>query len=113
MRRGRRGDRMGWEPGPGAGWLPGETRRRKRRAGEEALRCGEPSPYRNICGNPRKGARRSAAADTIERMALSLLSKRTRILLSFGCVYLFWGGTFLAMRYGVEVMSPFLLSTFR
>ena len=58
-------------------------------------------------------ALRALTADTIVRMALSFLSKRVRILLSFGCVYLFWGGTFLAMRYGVELMSPFLLSTLR
>lgn len=38
---------------------------------------------------------------------------RIRILLSFGCVYLFWGGTFLAMRYGVEVLPPFVLASSR
>jgi drug/metabolite transporter (DMT)-like permease len=40
-------------------------------------------------------------------------AKRTRILVSFCCVYVFWGGTYLAMRYGVEVLPPFLLATAR
>src|SRR5271163_2172497 len=38
---------------------------------------------------------------------------RTRILLSFACVYLFWGSTYLAMRYGVEVLPPFVLGSVR
>ena len=38
---------------------------------------------------------------------------RTRILLSFACVYLFWGSTYLAMRYGVEVLPPFVLGSLR
>jgi drug/metabolite transporter (DMT)-like permease len=38
---------------------------------------------------------------------------RTRILLSFCCVYLFWGGTYLAMRFGVEVLPPFVLASAR
>ncbi|MEO6806197.1 MAG: EamA family transporter [Edaphobacter sp.] len=38
---------------------------------------------------------------------------RTRILASFCCVYLFWGGTFLAMRFGVEVLPPFVLGSAR
>ncbi len=40
-------------------------------------------------------------------------SKRTRILLSFACVYLFWGSTYLAMRFGVEVLPPFVLGSAR
>lgn len=48
-------------------------------------------------------------------MPVSSLSSpnRTRILLSFGCIYFFWGGTFLAMRYGVEVLPPFVLGSAR
>jgi drug/metabolite transporter (DMT)-like permease len=46
-------------------------------------------------------------------MPSTLHSNRTRILVSFGCVYFFWGGTFLAMRYGVEVLPPFLLGSTR
>ena len=38
---------------------------------------------------------------------------RMRILTSFCCVYLFWGGTYLAMRFGVEVLPPFLLASAR
>jgi drug/metabolite transporter (DMT)-like permease len=38
---------------------------------------------------------------------------RTRILVSFACIYFFWGSTFLAMRIGVEVLPPFLLASLR
>jgi drug/metabolite transporter (DMT)-like permease len=38
---------------------------------------------------------------------------RTQILASFGCVYVFWGATFLAMRVGVEVLPPFVLASAR
>ena len=38
---------------------------------------------------------------------------RAQILLSFCCVYLFWGGTYLAIRFGVEVMPPFMLGSAR
>ncbi|MEI9981273.1 MAG: EamA family transporter [Edaphobacter sp.] len=38
---------------------------------------------------------------------------RTRVLLSFFCVYFFWGGTYLAMRFGVEVLPPFVLGSAR
>lgn len=38
---------------------------------------------------------------------------RTRILLSFGCIYFFWGSTFLATRFGVEVLPPFVLASSR
>jgi drug/metabolite transporter (DMT)-like permease len=38
---------------------------------------------------------------------------RTKILLSFFCVYFFWGGTYLAMRFGVEVLPPFVLGSAR
>jgi drug/metabolite transporter (DMT)-like permease len=40
-------------------------------------------------------------------------SKRSRVLVSFCCVYVFWGGTYLAMRYGVEVLPPFVLASAR
>lgn len=36
-----------------------------------------------------------------------------RILIAFACVYLFWGGTFLAMRYGLEVLPPFMIVSIR
>ena len=38
---------------------------------------------------------------------------RSRILVSFACVYLFWGGTYLAMRFGVDVLPPFVLGAAR
>ncbi len=38
---------------------------------------------------------------------------RACILVSFACVYLFWGGTFLAMRYGLEVLPPFMIVSIR
>jgi drug/metabolite transporter (DMT)-like permease len=37
----------------------------------------------------------------------------TRILIAFGCVYFFWGSTYVAIRFGVEVMSPFVLASVR
>jgi drug/metabolite transporter (DMT)-like permease len=40
-------------------------------------------------------------------------SNRMRILASFCCVYVFWGGTYLAMLYGVEVLPPFVLASAR
>lgn len=38
---------------------------------------------------------------------------RTHILLSFACVYLFWGATYLAMSFGVQVLPPFVLGAAR
>jgi drug/metabolite transporter (DMT)-like permease len=46
-------------------------------------------------------------------MPSSSSPNRTRILASFCCVYLFWGGTYLAMRFGVEVLPPFVLASAR
>ncbi len=37
----------------------------------------------------------------------------TRVLFAFACVYIFWGSTYLAIRFGVEVVSPFLLGSVR
>ncbi len=37
----------------------------------------------------------------------------TPVFVSFGCVYLFWGSTYVAMRYGVEVLNPFVLAATR
>ncbi len=38
---------------------------------------------------------------------------KTRVLIAFGCVYLFWGSTYLAIRFGVEVLPPFVLASTR
>ncbi len=37
----------------------------------------------------------------------------TRVVLSFTAIYLVWGSTYLAMRYGVEVLPPFVLASTR
>ena len=37
----------------------------------------------------------------------------TRILVAFGCVYFFWGSTYVAIRFGVEVLPPFVLASMR
>ena len=37
----------------------------------------------------------------------------TRILVAFGCVYFFWGSTYVAIRFGVEVLPPFVLASVR
>ena len=36
-----------------------------------------------------------------------------KVLIAFACVYVFWGSTYLAIRFGVEVVSPFLLGSIR
>lgn len=35
------------------------------------------------------------------------------IMVSFLCVYLFWGSTYLAIRYGLEVLPPFVIASTR
>ena len=37
----------------------------------------------------------------------------TRVIVAFGCVYIFWGSTYLAIRFGVQVLPPFLLASSR
>lgn len=37
----------------------------------------------------------------------------TRILIAFACVYFFWGSTYVAIRFGVEVLPPFVLASSR
>jgi drug/metabolite transporter (DMT)-like permease len=37
----------------------------------------------------------------------------TRVLIAFACVYLFWGSTYVAIRFGVEVLPPFVLASVR
>lgn len=36
-----------------------------------------------------------------------------RVLFAFVCVYVFWGSTYLAIRFGVQVVSPFILGSVR
>jgi drug/metabolite transporter (DMT)-like permease len=35
------------------------------------------------------------------------------VLIAFACVYVFWGSTYLAIRFGVQVVSPFVLGSVR
>ena len=37
----------------------------------------------------------------------------TRVLIAFACVYLFWGSTYVAIRFGVEVLTPYVLASVR
>ena len=37
----------------------------------------------------------------------------TKVLVAFGCVYFFWGSTFGAIRFGMQVMPPFVLGALR
>jgi drug/metabolite transporter (DMT)-like permease len=36
-----------------------------------------------------------------------------RVVMAFVCVYLFWGSTYLAIRFGVQVLSPFVIGSVR
>jgi drug/metabolite transporter (DMT)-like permease len=36
-----------------------------------------------------------------------------KVLFAFGCVYFFWGSTYVGIRFGVEVMPPFVLGAVR
>jgi len=38
---------------------------------------------------------------------------RTRLVLAYAAVYFVWGSTYLAMKYGIESLPPFLLAGFR
>lgn len=40
-------------------------------------------------------------------------TKRLLIVVAFACVYFFWGSTFVAIRYGVQFLSPAFVSGFR
>ncbi len=36
-----------------------------------------------------------------------------KVLFAFGCVYFFWGSTYVGIRFGVEVLPPFVLGAVR
>jgi drug/metabolite transporter (DMT)-like permease len=36
-----------------------------------------------------------------------------QVILAFACVYLFWGSTYVAIRFGVQVLSPYVLASSR
>ena len=37
----------------------------------------------------------------------------SKVLFAFGCVYFFWGSTYVGIRFGVEVLPPFVLGAVR
>ena len=37
----------------------------------------------------------------------------SRVLIAFACVYFFWGSTYVAIRFGVGVLPPFVLASVR
>jgi drug/metabolite transporter (DMT)-like permease len=37
----------------------------------------------------------------------------SKVLIAFGCVYFFWGSTYVGIRFGVEVLPPFVLGAVR
>jgi len=43
----------------------------------------------------------------------NITSQRGMILMSFAAIYIIWGSTYLAVRFAVVSISPFLLSSFR
>jgi drug/metabolite transporter (DMT)-like permease len=45
--------------------------------------------------------------------AFSRPASRTQILLAFAAVYVLWGSTYLAIRFGVETIPPFLMAGVR
>ena len=44
-------------------------------------------------------------------MASSSTKLSGRVLFAFGCVYFFWGSTYVAIRFGVEALPPFVLAS--
>jgi len=36
-----------------------------------------------------------------------------QVILAFACLYIFWGSTYVAIRFGVEVINPFVLTSVR
>ncbi len=40
-------------------------------------------------------------------------AERARLLLAFGLVYLLWGSTFLAMRFGIQTIPPLVMASAR
>jgi drug/metabolite transporter (DMT)-like permease len=39
--------------------------------------------------------------------------RSSRVFIAFACVYILWGSTYLAMRFGVEVLSPWVIGSVR
>jgi drug/metabolite transporter (DMT)-like permease len=47
---------------------------------------------------------------TLQVTATSTTSSRSRVVAAFAAVYVVWGSTYLAIRYAVETMPPFLMA---
>lgn len=47
---------------------------------------------------------------TLEVAATAPASSRSRVIAAFAAVYIVWGSTYLAIRYAVETMPPFLMA---
>lgn len=46
-------------------------------------------------------------------MALTTAPSRAKLLIAFAAVYLIWGSTYLAIRFAIETVPPFLVGGFR
>ena len=44
---------------------------------------------------------------------MTVLSLRAKILIAFAALYLIWGSTYLAIRFTIETLPPFLMAGFR
>ena len=50
----------------------------------------------------------------MEQAKANFLNRKTIILLAaFACVYIFWGSTYLAIKYAIETLPPFLMAGMR
>ena len=45
--------------------------------------------------------------------AVDSSSRRTLVILAFAAVYLIWGSTYLAIRFAIETLPPFLMAAIR
>src|SRR6185369_6652536 len=45
--------------------------------------------------------------------AVNSSPRRTLVILAFAAIYLIWGSTYLAIRYAIETLPPFLMAATR
>jgi drug/metabolite transporter (DMT)-like permease len=50
---------------------------------------------------------------TADLAGTSVRGSRTRLVLAFAAVYVLWGSTFLAMRFGIRTIPPFFMASVR
>ena len=60
-----------------------------------------------------RGGSQPAATASAPGSEAATRSRRFKIVLAFGCVYLIWGSTYLAIRYAVETLPPFGMAGIR